>query len=189
MRYNNSMATSSRLGGGRNVGVQRSVSAAPEQPAESAGLPKLGGFSWWFTLGILVSIDIGSILISLAIEGLGMAATATAIGAPVGIPIAVLGWIGGVFLTFNALIITIGYLFLNHVPLLQARKLAIWGASAIIEAVPLLSTLPTAALSFAFITFLENTKRGEGILGKVAQKAIAKAGPVGAVAGKVLSKA
>lgn len=185
------MATTAtnRLGGGKNVGTQR---GDPARPAVAGGeLPaqeKLGGVAWWLVLGFLALIDLGSMLVSLLFQGLGIAVTATGFGAPVGIPIAVLGWICGAFLMMNALIITIGYLLLNHVPLLGARKLAIWGLNVIIEAVPIMSAFPTATLVFLIITITENMKRGSGVLARVAQKAMAKAGPVGAIAGKVLAK-
>ena len=147
-----------RLGGGRNIGTQKGAAATGEQAEESAGLPKLGGVAWWLILGALATIDLVGLALSLGLTSLGVGISATVVGIVIGIPLAMLGWAGSLFLTVNALALTIGYLVANKVPLLGARKLAIWGTSVIIEAIPILSALPTAALSFVIITVTERTE-------------------------------
>ena len=175
---------------------QRGGGATPEQTVQA--LKKLGGFFWWFLLGFMVMCDLIGILGS-AIVSLGMAAAAagtvatfglaSALVLPVGFSVAAVGWLLGVFFTFNAFILSTGFYRVNNVPILEARKLATIGLSVIIEAVPYANILPMITISFVLITLMENAKRGGGIIGAVAQKTIARAGPVGAVAGKVLLRA
>ena len=85
-----------------------------------------------------------------------------------------------------------GYYLYNKIPLIGARKLVTQGVSVIIELIPYANILPMLTISFLIITITENLKRGTGIVGgtvgKVATNALSKAGPVGMVAGKVLSK-
>jgi hypothetical protein len=162
---------------------QQSGGALPEQPQ------KLGGVFWWLMLGLMVISDVGCALSNLLIAG-GTALTATALGAPVGIPLAILGWIGSSFLTFNAFMFSTGYYFMNKVPLMEARKLSTMGVSVIMKLIPFINILPTITISFIVVTMLENAKRGRGLLGgtvgAIAQKAMSKAGPIGAVAAKVV---
>lgn len=185
----------SRLGQGKSIGVQRGKETAPEQDVKEAGLPKLGGTFWWLILGLMIMSDIGSVLCNLLVAaGLGIAGAGSAltlmlgavVALPLGFSIAALGWAGGIFLAFNAFMFSTGYYWLNHVPLMEARKLATWGTSAIIKMVPLLSAFPTLTISFVVITVMENAKRGSGLLGVVAQKALAKTGPVGSVAAQAI---
>jgi hypothetical protein len=150
----------------------------------------------------MISSDIGCVLLDL-LEGAGIAiagggsAITLGLGAPVAIPlgfsIAAVGWAGGALLSLNAFMFSTGYYLYNKVPLGEARKLATIGVSAIIKLIPMINMFPTLTISFIAVTVMENMKRGKGIfggvVGTVAKKTIAKAGPVGAVAGKVLSKA
>lgn len=152
---------------------------------------KLGGIFWWLILGCLIMIDTASVILSLVVEGIGVGVSMTVVGIVIGIPLALLGWAGGIFLTANALLLSIIYFLQNKVPLLQARKLATIGTSALIEAVPILSALPTASLSFIVVTLFENMKRGKGALGgitgTIVQKTIGKT-PVGKALGTVATK-
>ena len=192
------LTATNRLGGGNNVGEQKDIGAAPEQDTESGKLPKLGGIYWWLLLGLMIASDIVSALANLLVLlGLGIAGEGSivtlGIGAivalPVGFSIAAMGWVVGVLVSFNAFMFSTGYYLFNKVSLLGARKLATMGVSVIIEFIPSANALPMLTIAFLIITFTENAKRGSSILGSVVQGAITKTGLVGAVAGKVLSKA
>ncbi|MDO8520790.1 MAG: hypothetical protein Q7S52_01615 [bacterium] len=171
---------SRRLGGGKNVGSQKGAGSAQEQAGESAGLPKLGGVAWWLMLGLMIGSDIGSVLCGLLVTA-GIGLSAALVTAPIGIPLAVVGWAAGVLVSFNAFMFSMGYYLFNKVPLMGARKLATMGVSAIIELIPMVSMLPMLTIAFLIITITENMKRGSGIVGKLAQKVISKT-PVGRVA-------
>ena len=172
----------------------RGVGTTPK-PEEENKPKKLGGVYWWLLLGLMIMSDIGSVFCQLLVTaGLGIAGSTgiitLGIGAALGFGIAAAGWAAGALVSFNAFMFAMGYYFFNKVSLMGARKLATIGASAIIELLPLIGLLPMLTISFLVITFVENAKRGAGggIIGTVAKKALAKT-PIGAVAGKVLSKA
>lgn len=173
-RAGRALEAAGSLGGRRTVDAQRRVGAASQQTA-GGGLPKLGGVFWWLLLGLMIASDIGSIVCDLIIAG-GTALTATAVGSVVGIPLAIVGWVGGVFLAFNAFMFSTGYYLLNNVPLMEARKLATMGVSAIIKLIPMVNLLPTLTISFIVVTIMENTKRKGGIVGKIAQTVTVRAG-------------
>ncbi len=175
---------------------QRGGSATPEKTVKA-----LGGVTWWLILGFMIISDIGSVLCNLIVTtGVTIAAAGTAatlglgaiIAIPLGVSISGVGWLAGFIVSLNAFMFSMGYYFFNGVPLMGVRKVATVGVSAIIELLPWVSALPMLTISFLIITITENMKRGKGIMGgvagKVATKAIAKAGPVGMVAGKILSK-
>ncbi len=157
---------------------------SPEQSAQRK--EKLGGVFWWLLLGLMIASDVGCILSDLLIAG-GIAISVTVVGAVVGVPLAVVGWAVGVLLSFNAFMFSTGYYLKNNVPLLEGRKIATWGVSAIIKAFPGLNVIPALTISFVAITLMENTKRGGGVLGKVGKQVLSKT-PVGAVAVKVAEK-
>jgi hypothetical protein len=127
-------------------------------------------------------------IIAAILVSAGMGLTATVAGAVVGIPLAAFAHGVSLLTSFNAFMFSTGYYLYHRVPLMEGRKLATWGVSAIMKVFPYSNLFPTLTFSFVLITFMENAKRGSGIIGKVAQTAVAKTGPAGAIAGKVLSK-
>src|SRR3989344_9247750 len=149
---------------------------------------KLGGVFWWLMLGLMGFSDIGTALCNILVT-VGLSLTATVVGSIIGIPLAVLGYGASLLISLNAFMFSMGYYWTNKVPLLEARKLATLGVSVIIKGIPYGNLLPTLTISFVVVTLMENAKRGSGIIGAVAKKVVAKAGPVGAIAGNVLSKA
>jgi len=151
---------------------------APQQPQ------KLGGIFWWLLLGLMIVSDIGCIIGNLLITG-GLALTATAIGAVVGLPLAILGQAMSMFLSFNAFMFSTGYYVMNKVPLLEGRKIATMSVSAIIKLTPYVNLIPALTISFVAVTFMENAKRGSGIIGAVVRQTVERT-PLGAMAVKVV---
>lgn len=194
-------AASSALGGARQLAGKGRLPATQGKGAaggNAAGEQALGGIAWWLLLGLMIMSDLASVICSflvtlgLGIAGAGTASIIAAIAAlPLGGGIALVGFLAGLFVTFNAYMFASGYFIFNHVPLMDAKKLATMSISAIIEMVPILSVLPMLTISFVAVTILENLKRGKGIVGgtagKVVKQVASKAGPVGYVAGKVLT--
>lgn len=153
-------------------------SRTPKQQA------KLGGIFWWLILGLMIASDLGCILFDLlvtggiAVAGVGTLATfglGAIIALPLGFSIATLAYVGGVFLSFNASMFSVGYYFFNNVPLMRARRLGTMGVSAIIKLLPFVNMVPTLTIAFLVITFMENAKRGAGLLGGVIGKVLSKA--------------
>lgn len=131
-----------------------------------------GMLLFWLVAGIAVAkdlIDVFSALLDLA--GFGLAATA--IGAPIGIPIMafseLIDKISGILIDFT-LVAYFGYIGGGF-----ALRLVIIGIGAIIDMIPFVDLLPLTTVSF-FAAYL---------LGRAAKKAIevANSSPVRAVAG------
>ena len=136
-------------------------------------LPKLGGFAFFAIHALMIFADIMSVVMELFIAA-GLGLTATLVGSIVGIPLAVIGYGGQFIVDVNAFLIAFLYYWWNHVPLMETRKLATIGVSAIIKVLPIIGGLPTATISFLVVVFIENARRRSGAIGALAGKALSK---------------
>lgn len=136
---------------------------------------KGGPVIFWLVAGIAIVKDIIDIFVTL-IDALGIALTATAVGAVVGIPLAffaeIIDKVAGLFIDFT-LVAYFGYIGGGF-----ALRLVIISIGAILDAVPFMAVLPLTTLSF-FAAYL----MGRGA--KAAVKVSGIAQKTGQIAGKV----
>lgn len=142
------------------------LSVSPQNNQSAKQLPKLGGFPFIAILGILIICDILNVVMDLLITA-GLGLSATLIGAIPGIPLAVIGYAGQLVINLNAFLITFMYYWYHKVPLLETKKLATIGVSAIMEIMPYTSILPMTTISFFVVVNIENIRRKSGIIGVV----------------------
>ncbi len=106
---------------------------------------KGGPIIFWLVAGIAMIKDIMDICVGL-IDGLGIALSATVVGAPVGIPLTVfaeiLDKVGGLFIDFT-LLAYFGYIGGGF-----ALRLTILSIGAIIDAIPFMNILPFTTITF-----------------------------------------
>lgn len=111
--------------------------------------PPLGGFFWWFILGVLLLKD----LLDLVFALVGFLLATTGIGTVI---TTILTIIGGI-VAFIAASIQVIYFAVNGVPIFRlAGKMSV---QAFAEVVPFANLLPMTSLIFIYTTIRENMKR------------------------------
>jgi len=130
----------------------------------------LGGFMFWFVLGIAIIKDIAiDPLCEILIAG-GLGASATFIGTVVGVPMIVIGWVIKCVTLVTFYILATLYFSGNggiHSSIRVAR-LILWGLGGIGEFLPVVGMLPLTAVVFSATAFLENRARsGVGVTGEI----------------------
>jgi hypothetical protein len=150
------------------------IRARAQQRAETIAAGKksghLGGFMFWFVLGIAIIKDIAiDPLCEILITG-GLGASATAIGTVVGVPMIVIGWVIKCVTLATFYILATLYFSVNggiHTSIRVAR-LILWGLGGIGEFLPVVGMLPLTAVVFSATAFLENRARSrEGVTGEI----------------------
>jgi hypothetical protein len=179
--------TTSTRRGGFTVANTETTSNSWQETAESAKqmAVKGGMVLFWLVAGIAIIkdiIDIFSVLLDLV--GLGL--TATAVGAVVGVPLAVLSEIidkiSGLLIDFT-IVAYFGYIGGGF-----ALRLVIMSVGAIIDAVPGLDVLPLTTVSFFAAYLLGRTiKKATETQSSSISSAAGKVARVGARIGKVLA--
>lgn len=124
--------------------------------------PKLvGGFFWWFLLGIFIFLD----LLDLLFTALAALIGATGLGLPIAAIIVVVDNLIDMFATFT----TATYYKFTGVPL-GFRNIALLSIGFLCEWIPVLDVLPWLSITFVATRILTNiTRKGaakSGLLGK-----------------------
>lgn len=136
---------------------------------------KGGPVIFWLVAGIAIVKDIIDICVTL-IDALGVALTATAVGAVVGVPLAffaeVIDKVAGMFIDFT-LVAYFGYIGGGF-----ALRLVIMSIGAILDAIPVMEVLPLTTLSFFAAYLIGRGAKAVGKASGITQKA-------GQLAGKV----
>ncbi len=141
-----SVGAGARRGGFASVGSFSAPRNYAELGQEAKNMAVKGGpVLFWLVAGIAVVKDMIDVA-SLLIDGLGIALTATAIGAPVGIALGflseVIDKIAGMMIDFT-LVAYFGYIGGGF-----ALRIVIMSVGALIDAIPFMNVLPLTTVSF-----------------------------------------
>jgi hypothetical protein len=134
---------------------------------------KGGAILFGLVLGLVILKDLFD-LVSLALDAIGAGLTATVVGSVIGVPLAILSEVLNKFGTLVVDVTVLFYFWFTGGKF--ALRLVVMSIGAIIDAVPVLNTLPITTITFviAFVVGRAISKVESNLLGGAATSVIAK---------------